>query len=421
MSVMMMKPYDCSTYFDFTRIQDDEYVKEKCIRKYQKDKYVVLKYNKNSLNIDNIDSLGKFRSIIYNVETKKIVAYSPPKSYPLDYFTRKVDEEQKDEKEQFQQEGDKKQKNKQNDIQYEEYVEGTMINMFYDNDEWQIATRSIIGGKGVFFKGGKTFRQMFLECMNEIDIDFDDFNKDYSYSFVIQHMDNRIVTRIKTPKLVLCAIYNCEGTVIEEVDCSKLDIPSVITRPQTYDCSSVNHAKEQFASPTKTPYYIQGVIMKYNDMRTKMRNPNYEYVRQLRGNQPKSQYQYLSLRRQGLVREFLKYYPEYCDEFNRYRSQVHTFTKQLHMNYIGCYVKKVKPLGEYPKEYRQHMYVLHQKYIKDLIPEKKYVSYQFVVEYVNSMQSAHLMYAINYQLRSQFIDDAKDKKYDDEVEVEKES
>lgn len=388
---MSMNMFDFATYFDFTRINDADYLKEKFIKKYQKNNYAVLKYDKNALNVSNIDSLGKFRSVIYNTDTEKIVTCAPFKAHSYDNFMSKA-------------------KDNETNISFEEYCEGTMINMFYDNGEWQIATRSIIGGKGVFFKGGKTFRQMFLECMNECDVDFDDFHKGYSYSFVIQHNDNRIVTNFPTPNLVLCAVYKINGTLVEEMRVIKetFRIMEKVKTPRLYEFDSIDKAKDELANALKTPYYIQGVILKYNGMRTKIRNPNYEYVRQLRGNQPKSQFQYLSLRNQGRVSEFLKYYPEYASEFDAYRTQVHTFTKNLHHNYIQCYVKKMMPLGQFPREYRQHMYILHQKYIKDLIPQGKYISYEFVVNYVNSMKPAHLMYAINYKHRQQVLDDSKE-------------
>jgi hypothetical protein len=373
-----------SNYFDFTRIHDEDYVKEKFLKKYQKDKYIILKYDKNYVNIDNTDSLGKFRSIIYNCETNQIVSCSPFKSHSLELFTHKYHSDTSHEKK----------------IIYEDYIEGSMINLYYDNEEWQISTRTIIGGKGVFFKGGKNFRQMFLECMNEKDIEFEDFDKDYSYSFVIQHPDNRIVSKINKPNLVLCGVFKCENTSVKEVSFKDFDIVKKVQIPKIYEFNSIDEAREMFANPLNTPYYIQGVILKYDNMRTKIRNPNYEYVRQLRGNQSKTQFQYLSLRTQGHVSEFLKYYPEYNDEFREYRRQVHDFTRQLHMNYISCYVKKHKPLCEYPREFRQHMYALHQKYIQELIPIKKYITYEFVVQYINNMHPAHLMYAINYKYRT---------------------
>ncbi len=73
----------------------------------------------------------------------------------------------------------------------EEYVEGTMINMFYDYDgeEWEIATRSTVGGKTNYTISRfstLTFRDMFLEACNNADFDFALLDKTLCYSFVLQ-------------------------------------------------------------------------------------------------------------------------------------------------------------------------------------------------------------------------------------------
>lgn len=381
--------FDFTTFIDFTRIEDVEYLKENNIKSYKKDNLVILKYNKNALNTTNIGTLGRVRSMIYDIDTKSIVCYSPPKSHSLDDFDKAIEFDE-------------------SKITYEEFVEGTMVNLFYNKGEWQMATRSLIGGRGVFFKGGKTFRQMFLESTIEQNIVFDDFNKDYCYSFVIQHSDNRIVTKFTKPCAVLCGLYKCTGSIVEDISFDVVDPEHKLIRAKSYTFDSVDAAKKELANADTTPYNIQGFVMKYNGIRSKVRNPTYEYVRRLRGNQPKSQFQYLSLRKTGKVGEFLKYYPEYAVEFDEYRRQVHYFTNNLHTNYINCYVHKMKPLGQFAKEYRQHMYTIHQTYITDLIPKKEHVSRDFVIKYVNDIPTAHLMYAINYKHRQQKVEENKE-------------
>ena len=66
---------------------------------------------------------------------------------------------------------------------------------------------------------------------------------------------------------------------------------------------------------------VMGIIVKNSRTgeRTKFRNPIYEEVRHLRGNQPKLQYQYLTLRHSGKLPEYLKFYPESKAEFSVYR------------------------------------------------------------------------------------------------------
>ena len=187
--------FDFDNVFDFARIQDAEYLKESNVVTHKKGNYILIKYNKTGLSASNVDTLGNFRSVILNTDTGNIVCFAPPKSFYFELFQDKYIEDMAEEKK----------------ITFEDYVEGTMVNAFYDG-EWQISTRSVIGGKGVFYKGGKTFRQMFLECMEACSLEFDDLNSDYCYSFVIQHPDNRIVSKVRSPSLYLCAVYKIDGT-----------------------------------------------------------------------------------------------------------------------------------------------------------------------------------------------------------------
>ena len=52
-----------------------------------------------------------------------------------------------------------------------------------------------------------TFRYMFNQVCDEIGFNMNDLNKDYCYSFVMQHPRNRIVKVIKSMKLYLVDVY----------------------------------------------------------------------------------------------------------------------------------------------------------------------------------------------------------------------
>ena len=381
--------YDLKGYFDFTRCNDDDYISECNLKCKHYNGYTILKYNKQALQVDDslIGTLGLFRSVIVN-SSAQVVSFAPPKAYSKTQLTSEFTEE-----EQIR------------NLQYEEFIEGTMINVFYDDEKWQIASRSLIGAKGQFFKGGKTFDRMFYEALEQSSFSFDDLNKSYCYSFVLQHPENRIVRNTRQPKLYLCEVYEITDNVVVSVDfrsddsiCDKVNVPE-----KYYDYTSWEEVEKTF-NHRHTPYYVQGVVVKDGNRRFKIRNEVYENVRQLRGNQPKSQFQYISLRRAGKVSEFLHFYPEFKEEFARYRSQIHEFTNTLFQNYISCYIKKEKPLREFPGEYRTHMYTIHQKYINELMPEGKYVTLYVVMTYVNTLEAPRLMYSVNYKLRQRNVD-----------------
>ena len=68
------------------------------------------------------------------------------------------------------------------------YIEGTMINLFWSSsiDDWEITTRSNIGANCHYnMDNNITFRTMFLEAMVFSGVEFESFNKDFMYSFVL--------------------------------------------------------------------------------------------------------------------------------------------------------------------------------------------------------------------------------------------
>ena len=363
--------------------------------------YTVVRYDKQFLNIDLIDTYGLCRSVILNSDND-VVSFAPPKSIPSDRFILKYLE------------------NKDNIIA-QEFVEGTMINVFWNKNigitgGWEIATRNIVGANSSFYKSTKTktFRQMFLEAAKENNLVLERLNPKYCYSFVLQHPDNRIVVPFYQLQLYLVAMYYIDNSdknnriinTIDNISIRNLDWQnSTIKFPEIYSFEKYSDLIEKYAS-MNTTYNILGVVL-YNTItgeRCKIRNPVYEQVRNLRGNQPKLQYQYLSLRKEGKVKEFLKFYPENKKEFSLFRDQVHLFTNTLVSNYIACYIKKEKPLLEYSEQYRSHMFNLHQKYINELREKKMFITSTIVCNYVNNLHPSLLMFSLNFQMRKRNID-----------------
>lgn len=370
---------------------------------YGNSNYRIIKYNKQYLSNDLIKSSGLFRSVIVD-DNNKIISFSPPKSIDPISFQEMY--------------------NAENCIA-EEFIEGTMINMFYYKGEWEIATKSSVGGKTYYFKqecknnepqDKITFRQMFVESCNAIDFDFNILNKDFCYSFVFQHPKNRIVSPIKNHKIYLIKVYKIYNYEIIEDDKQehyrKYLENSNLELPHQFKFSSYEEIKEKYAS-MNTSYEIVGImIYSRNGDRTKFRNPNYEDVKKLRGNQPKLQYQYLCLRQSGQTSQFLKYYPEYKSNFYQFREQLHRFTNALYKNYISCYIKKENPLNTFNYEYRNCMFVLHQQYITELKPNNKYINKQYVIDYVNKLNPSHLMFLLNYNFRKNNMNLLKENRMD---------
>ena len=366
-------------------------VHEEIIVKDNSEEKYILKYNKKYINETNDMDLGLYRSVVCAFIDGKIevLSFAPPKSLNKNRFMEE---------------------NELSKCIQLDFAEGTMVNVFWDKtaDEWNINTKSCIGAR-CSWNSDKTFRFLFLDAMNETQLEFDELDKNYCYSFVLQHPENKIVVPLTEKKLILTNVYeiNNEGeniTITSRPDVVKNFKGNHIFENTIESFEFWDELLEHYASDN-LEYTQQGIVVVNKEgHRLKLRNRNYERVKHLKGNNPKLQFHYYYLRQKGMVSEFLKYYREYRVLFSQFRNDMHSFTAQLHVNYINCFIQKQKKLSEYPYQYKPHMYALQEKYINELFHEKKYVNKQVVIDYVNSLPPQRLMYAVNYIYKQHALD-----------------
>jgi hypothetical protein len=378
--------------------------------------YKVANYDKDEIvkNRDLTSSIGKMRSVIIDHKTDKVLCYSPPKSVLLETFMKKYPDFQSN----------------TNDFCVEEFVEGTMINLFFNpsGNKWEISTKTSVGGSYSFFNQTTTFRKMFFETLeNYIDGDGEEynstyydtldnwfgglFNKSFCYSFVLQHPENRIVTQFETAKLYLIKVYHVADekyifNMIDKYEPSIKGLKLKFETPEKIQASSYEELIYSFSKfgSKKTPYTVMGVSItnKKTGERTKIRNPAFERVRRLRGNQSNIKYQYLVLKKEANVKKFLKYFSEYTNRFLECRDNLNKFTTNLYLSYISCFIHKKTSHSDYAYPYKGHLYDLHQYYLTVLKPHKLYVNFNETVNYVNKLHPSQQMMCMNNSAKSVF-------------------
>jgi hypothetical protein len=360
MVLKTMHTYDLSRFLG----KDNTHIKVQSMNDCNIHRYDNKMMSSDKISTCELSTYGLCRSVITD-NANNIIAFSPPKSLSLDDFIAKYPGT--------------------SDIVASEFIEGTMINVFWSNDCWEFATRSNIGATNTIHS--RSFRDMLFDAMNECNLDLDTLPTDFSYSFVLQHPDNRIVVTIEKPQLYLIAVYSFPKDAIVKSHCPG-DFPqfnaTTVKRPEIYDLTTY----AEFARMTKTLDYSYLGVMLTNPAtgeRTKMRNPNYEKVRHL-NSESKLMHQYLCLRQSGTIVQHLKCYPENNVHFIRFQDQIKTFTRNLRDNYISCYIRKEKPLKEYSSEIRTHMYNLHHIYKTNLKPIGKILVFDDVITYVNQLE-----------------------------------
>ena len=411
---------------DLNNINDTDYYNTKKYI-YNNNEYSIIKYNRDKVkeleltDFELFSKISKIRSVI--LKNNKVVVYSPAKSLTYEMFEYKYTDPT------------------QNRV--EDFIDGTMINVFYDNNNecWEIATKSTIGGNIHFFNDIKnysyfenynnnteeqlTFRNMFFEACNSSNFDLNTLNKEYSYTFILQHPYNRIVTPVSTPVIYLLKVYKIDNKDFPIVNIVEENIQEFVNNPpyifmntqvkfvNKYEFSDYETLKK-YANNKDAPFHYLGCMIYNSDgNRTKIRNQNYEFVRKLRGNQPKLQYNYLCLKKNNKIKEFLSYYPEHAIIFNKFKILMFQYTNNLFNNYIDCFIHKTKPLKEYPFQYKNHMYHLHDKYKTELKPNNLKVDKKVVIDYVNELHPAQQMFVINYNYKNM------DKNIEENMEEEK--
>jgi hypothetical protein len=327
------------------------------------EEYVIRQYVKPILNED----AALFRSVIHSLADQRMVCFSPPKSVPFLKF--------KDENPDLAQ------------ITVESFVEGTMINAFYDKGMWRIATKSKMGADCKFYENTPTFATLFAEACAACQFSLDQLAPNICYSFVLQHPLNRIVTLFERPSLFIVDAYIIEGDVVLSV-LKNVDLPEGLKKPSRYDFATYD---DLYNSLLNEPYTVKGYVLKNDFCRAKIRNGKYEYVSELRGNTPVLKYNVVKLFKSNTVLEFLKYYPELKRPTELVLAKLKQFVNKLFSMYIECFIHKKKPLREYAYDFKPHLWALQQIYIAQRpVPMHK----QRVTDYVKSINQSKLFCAI---------------------------
>ena len=382
--------------FDLNSLPDiienvDEFVKCKKVtvaKQSVKSSYYLVNYDKKTMrkkNIDNeINYVKHFRSVVLN-EDCKVVGFSPPmcetKNVVLDI----------------------------QNIQFaEEFVEGTMVNLFYnsanDVQDWVFSTKNTVSP--VEKPAGKCFRSMFLEACANANLNFDDLPKEYAYSFVMQHPDNVIVAPVKATALYIIAIYlvknsdDCSAATVYEMERSVLRWSSFsnVSHPARFTMkgqSDFDKIVKTYASPDSLYYYPGVMFRTFTGERFKLRNPNYEMVKNAKGARARCEFVYLHLKQMGYLRKHFERCPEDEVAFFEFQSKLYNYTSSLHKNYLDCYIYKKMGLKDFPLKYRNNMYKLHNDYLHVLKPEGARVTMSHVVQFVNNLSVSSQIYFLN--------------------------
>ena len=338
------------------------------VNEYENDDIYLVKYDKQHSDMTD-DDVKQCRGLIISKDGNRIICYPPTKSVKIDQLP-------------------------DNNIIYEEFIDGTMINVFYHNGDWKISTRSKFGAECSYFSD-KTFKNLYEESSNHIDYNL--LDKSYCYTFVLMHPENRIVKKYTTPTIALVQVVDLSGDkpIILDLEVVKENLNAkglIVNYPKRYNFKTINEAIDYVDNIED--YEMQGIVLKHNNMRSKIRNNKYNKAKYLRGNTTNIKELYHTLRQNKEITEFLKIYPEHQDTFKYFQEELFTKTNELWDLYKKCYIKKTHDkLSTIPYELRPICYELHGQYLST----REKITWHDVKLFMNSLPVPRILFIINYQ------------------------
>ena len=358
---------------------------------YNSVSYNIFNYDRRLLYAEEPSATTKYRSVIYSYPEQQLLSFSPPRSIPLSMFSNKYPLSQEDTPSHentissaenyiftYTNENNANNANDTNNVKNSllitEIVEGLLVHLFYDArlSSWEIATKNTVGGRIMpFRKSETTFEKttstasvysMFLDALrapeqmslNNIAV-LENFEKQYSYTFVLQHPKNPIVLPVQYPTLYLVAVYEIIHTsfVIQYA----IPVPQPVYQrwtcftntpiqfPTLYDIQDFNSYKSiqsRFGSVVHSVYSSLGINItniKTGD-RCQIKNPAYLVMKRVNELDGLSFFQYLCLKRIQKEELYVNYYPEEDDRYIHYFQLFRHFVKDVHSAYLQKYVIK---------------------------------------------------------------------------------
>jgi len=288
------------------------------------------------------------------------------------------------------------------DYTAEEFIDGVLIGLFYDkyNSHWRIHTRSTLDATCRYYSQTKSFADMYTEAAAVYDVAT--LEKEISYSFMLQHPENRIVVPVTKPALYLVQKAMISGGGIVRLLANEAVERFGLVPKQIYLADKTTFNLYEYIRKELVPlgYKTQGLVLKTpQGGRWKMRTPEYNRVRKLRGNSPRRDFLWLEAWAQGKAAEYLAIFPEERLSADTTVNRWKRATGDVHHLYADVFKARSLTRDMIPPKYRPLVYGLHTLYTQTLKPAGKTVDWKTTVQYMNERDTAQKLFVLNWELR----------------------
>lgn len=298
--------------------------------------YSVFNYDKEMLCY-NDNKNRMHRLTILSFPENNILAFSPPKSLTYNTFVTKypvID----------------------NEIAVTEYIEGIMVNLFYDtrSDMWKLATLDNVniintdGNDYVTCEFKRAFQHDNNLPLNDIII-FQYLPKDYSYTFSLKPLTTNLYKPVDRPEVYIISVHQVKEDTVEYISPNEYenwsiftDVNNTIQFPRRYDNI------QQYSEITKNNSYhfsddrLAGVIVKntYTGEQCKIVMDNYEKYMKMMDVTPLNRYKYVCLLRINKITEYLTFFPRARNDFYKMKEIYNHLIGRIRSAYQDKYIKQ---------------------------------------------------------------------------------
>ncbi len=256
-------------------------------------------------------------------------------------------------------------------VTVEESEDGSVIRVFRHNNEWIIATNRRIDARQARWSSAKTFHQMFCEALpagaTSLETLLNDaLDPDYTYSFILLHPANQLVTYHPIPQLVSAGRRH-NTTQIEE---AARTFPCTLSVPPSHKTwEDFRHMYQ--AQATGTAALVSGnlckrglIVSDWTDpvhvKRWKLDSPQFIAASRLRKNLPALHLSYLAS--QGAERDAMKIaFPLHRPLLDFIDNLLQSFADTCYGVYVDAFIRRQFTIAVDEPIY-QVLRKLHRKY-----------------------------------------------------------
>lgn len=287
-----------------------------------------------------------------------------------------------------------------------EYIDGTLIKIYYYNEKWRISTSKNINAKSNFWVSKKSFYQLACEVIQEqYNLTFEDFTKDfdptYCYSFMIQHPENELYKSDPPTKHSIIPVNTVNLENLKESpygDWKTISVDNLMNLKQSSNETSyiiyilnISDLESGDIEDIKRIRYISDKVTALKEIIGNLPDIGLRYIEILKANDSVSSDDEKRKQNQQ-TSEFKRLFKNDLALFDRIDKSIHTTGKEILDIYFAVYAKKQKI--DIPARYTRTISRLHGKYKSTRIP----VSKNDVFDILFSLNVRLIAYVINYTM-----------------------